>query len=91
MTLGHIKLVRIEDTAEISHSSPESNSVEEAPPIKATGLSHIYLLKKYNFDPYSVVEPAGLILDSVIAQRAVSDPIRYKTALSQVRSEINNK
>ena len=77
-------MVRVEDIAEISHSTPESNSVEEPPPIKATGLSIIILLGKYTFVPSSIVEPSGLILDSIIAQRAVRDPIKYKTALSQV-------
>ena len=84
MCLGHIQLVRVEDIAEISHSTADSRSVEEPPPIKANGLSQINLLKKSTFEPSSIVEPSGLILDSIIAQRPVRDPIKYKTALSQV-------
>ena len=77
-------MVRVEDIAEISHPTHESKAIEEPPPIKANGLSHIILLRKSTFDPSSMVEPSGLILDSIIAQIAVNDPIKYKSGLSQV-------
>ena len=84
-SIGHIELVRIEDTAEISHSShTESYSIEEPPPIKATGLSYINLVTKSNFNSLSIQEPPELILDSIIAQRIEKDPILYRNAIIQV-------
>ena len=85
-------MVRVEDTAEISHSSNTgSYSIEEPPPIKATGVSHINLVAKSEFNSLSIQEPTGLILDSIIAQRVEKDTILYRNAILQViLSEMNN-
>ena len=58
--------------------------MEEPPPIKATGVSHINLVTKSNFNSLTIQEPAGLILDSIIAQRVEKAPILYRTAAIQV-------
>ncbi|KAI6660257.1 hypothetical protein LOD99_10427 [Oopsacas minuta] len=87
---GHIELVRVEDTAKITRSPPmESPSVDKPPPIKATGLSHINLIAKYSIDTISFQEPSNLILDSIIAQRVVDDPVTYTTAIAQIRSNLS--
>ena len=78
-------MVKVEDTAEISHTShTETYSIENPPPIKATSVSHIDFKTKSSFDSLSIHEPDGLILDSIIAQRVEKDPIVYRTALRQV-------
>ena len=82
-------MVRVEDTAKISHSTnTESYSIEEPPPIQATGVSHINLVTKSDFDSLSIQEPAGLILDSIIAQRVEERPILYRNAILQVTSAL---
>ena len=58
--------------------------MEEPPPIKATGVSHINLVTKSNFNSLTIQEPAGLILDSIIAQRVEKAPILYRAAVIQV-------
>ena len=78
-------MVKVEDTAELSHSyNTETYSIENPPPIKATSVSHIDLKTKSNFDSLSIQEPVGLILDSIIAQRVEKGPIVYRTALREV-------
>ena len=82
---GHIEFIRVEDTAEISHSTKtESYSMEEPPSIKAIGVSHINLITKSIISSLSIKEPTGLILDSIIAQRVVKDFILYRNAIIQV-------
>ena len=82
--------MRIQDTAVMSYSAPtQSYSIEEPPPIKAIGLSHINLIAKSSINPESIQEPAGVVMGSIIAERVEKEPLNYKVALIQVI--VNNK
>ena len=80
-SIGHIHSIKVTDRVDASQSTYSSEGV---PPIKANGLAHINLVTKSEVDTDSIIEPSGLILDSIIAQEVLKDPILYRKANPQV-------
>ena len=80
-SIGHIHSIKVMDRVDASQSTYSSEGI---PPIKANGLAYVNLVTKSEVDAETIIEPSGLILDSIIAQEVLKDPILYRKANLQV-------